>query len=272
MSLHYAGGAVVPTSQKFVDCVEPGHKATNGMGDKYFYYPVGQRTYTFGNGAGADAPPLTTTTKDQVELTVEGTIAFTLNTNCSDYKDSTGRDWPGGIIQKFNDTIGRKDWGDGSHAYATSAGEDQPKGWDAMLAIYLAKTADRSIDNEALGYTWEQLYNDPASKASWEKAVVAEIPKLVKAQAGEDYFTVNNIVLQKPEIPSALVDQLNARQAATLRAEAAKVDENVARTWPGGITAYLAYQQQLAINKAIADGKVRVIPIPQGSSIQVPVN
>lgn len=263
VSLHYSGGSF--SSQDFKACVDPGTRNVNGPGEKYFYYPTGQRTYKFAEDGG-DAGPLTASTKDQQEVVVRGTITFSLNTSCEKFTDSNGREWTGGKLQKFHDTIGRK-----FTAYSTEGGKEPGDGWDRMLGVYIRDIADRAIDNEALRYGWEQLYNSTETKAQWERDVVKAIPPLVKAQAGEDFFTINNIVLQKPDISVALKEQLAAKQAAILRGQAAAEDRKSAETWPGGVQAYLAYQQQLAINKAIADGKVRVIPVPQGSGINVTI-
>jgi hypothetical protein len=262
IALHYSGGSF--SSQTFKECISPGTRNVNGPGEHYFYYPTGQRTFKFSDDAGSDSKPLTASTKDQQELVVKGTITFTLNTSCDKFTDSTGREWPGGKLQKFNDTIGRK-----YSAYATEGNVEPGDGWDQMLGVYIKDIADRAIDNEALKYGWESLYNDVSSKAKWEQDVIGAIPALVKAQAGEDFFTINNVVLQKPDISSALKEQLAAKQAAVLRGQAAQVDQKTAESWPGGIAAYLAYQQQLAINKAITDGKVQILPVPQGVGINI---
>lgn len=262
VALHYSGGTF--SSQKFQNCVDPGTRKTYGAGDKYFYYPTGQRTFKFSNDGGSDTKPLTASTKDQQELSVSGTITFTLNTSCEKFKDSTGREWPGGMLQKFNDTVGRK-----FQAYSSDGGSEPGSGWDKMLSVYIKDTTDRAVDNEALKYGWEDLYNNVETKTQWEKDVVSKIPDLVKQLSGDDFFTINSVLLQKPDISSVLKEQLAAKQAAILRGQAAAQDQKAAENWPGGIQAYLAYQQQLAINKAITDGKVQVIPIPQGSGVIV---
>jgi len=262
VALHYSGGSF--SSQQFKECVNPGTRNVNGPGEHYFYYPQGQRSFKFSDDPGSDTKPLTASTKDQQELVVRGTITFTLNTSCTAFTDSSGREWPGGMLQKFHDTIGRK-----YSAYATDGGDEPGEGWDRMLGVYIKDLADRSIDNEALKYGWEQLYNSAESKATWEKDVVAAIPDLIRRQAGEDFFAISSIVLQKPDISTALKEQLAAKQAAVLRGQAATVDQKTAESWPGGIAAYLAYQQQLAINKAITDGKVQILPVPQGVGINI---
>lgn len=266
-ALHYNGGEY--SSKKFDACVPPSTRRNNqGWSELFFYYPQGRRDFTFSADSGADSGPLTASTKDQQELTVRGTISFTLNTSCATFTDAAGKEWKGGKFQKFHETIGSKNWG-GHRAYSTDEDAEHGAGWDDLIGVYIKNVADRAIDNEALKYTWAELYNNSAKKAQWEKDVVGAIPDLVKRQAGEDFFTINSIVLQKPDISEVLKVQLAEKQAAILRGDAAEQDKLTAKNWPGGINAYNEYQRQRSVNKAIEGGQVKVIPIPQGSSIIV---
>lgn len=260
--LHYSGGSF--SSQQFENCVNPGTREVDGPGDYHFYYPNGQRTFTFSDAPGSDAPPLRVSTKNQTELIVRGSIAFTLNTSCEKYTDPQGKEWAGGILQRFHDTIGRH-----KNAYATDGGDAQPEGWRDVLAAYVAGPAERAMDNAGLGYDWQKLYSDAAAKAEWEQTVIKELPRLILEQAGDKHFTINNIQIQKPDVPDALRNELEANQAAVLRQNTANTDKSAAENFPGGINGYLQYQQQLAINKAITDGKVQVLPVPAGSPVIV---
>lgn len=271
VALHYAGGGVMD-SRKFVKCVGPSTlKNFQGAGENFYYYPAGRRTFKFSTDAGSDAGPLTASTSDEQEITVKGTITFTLNPSCRAFTDGGGKHWPGGKLQKFHELIGAKNW-NGHRAYSTEPGEDPGAGWDAMIGVYIKDVADRAVDNEALKYRREQLYNNARDKAHWEKDVIAAIPGLVKAQAGEDFFVINNVVLQKPDISDVLKAQLANKQAAVLRSQTAETDKATATKFPGGITGYLNYQRQLAVNKAIESGQVKVLPVPQGSDIIVAPN
>jgi hypothetical protein len=229
---------------------------------------VGQRTYDFTGGPGSDTAPFSSATKDPLDVTVAGTVTFTLNVSCEPFTDKSGKNWPGGMLQKFHETIGNKKW-DGEVAYSTDGNTEPGKGWDAMLDRYIGQEIDLAVDNETLKRGWAELYGNAETKSDWARDVVGAIPALIKQQAGEDYFEIDSIILQKPDIPAALKADLAAKQSAILRAATSKVDQQTAESWPGGIQAYLAYQQQLAINKAITDGKVQVIPIPQGSGVIV---
>ena len=260
--LHYSGGAF--SSQQFEYCTQPGIRSTGGSGDFDFYYPAGQRTYVFSDRPGADAPPIRVSTKNQTELIVRGAITFTLNPSCEPYTDSTGREWKGGKLQKFHDTIGRQ-----NTAYADSGGDPMPDGWKSVLNIYVGAPAERAMDNAGIGFPWQDLYSNVDAKNAWTKAVEDRLPQLIKDQAGDDLFIINNIQLDKPDVPDSLRAELENNQAAALRQQTAQTDQQAAQNWPGGLAAYQDYQQKQAINKAISEGRVNPLIVPQGSPVIV---
>lgn len=264
IALQYGGGPF--DSHKFVQCIGSGTREVNDVNDDHYYYPVGQRDFTFSDQPGSDSAHLTSTTHDSQEISVSGTVKFTLNTDCTSFKDATGKTWPGGRIQMFHELIGAK------YDVAPTDGGQQMKrpGWDEMLRNYVGAAVDRAADNEALKYDWAKLYTDTASKAQWERDVLAQLPTILKPLTlGEDLFQINAVLLQKPDISGQLKDGLTSKQAAELRQQAAAVDQQAAQNFPGGIVGYQQYQQQQAINQAIKDGKVQVIPIPAGSPVIV---
>ena len=53
------------------------------------------------------------------------------------------------------------------------------------------------------------------------------------------------------------------------RRQAVEIDKAAAASFPGGLPAYQAYQQQQAVNEAIKSGKVQVLPVPAGSPVIV---
>lgn len=266
--LHYSGGPF--SSQNFEYCTAPGVRSIGGPGDFNFYYPAGQRTYTFrsnpdgSEAPGADAPSIRVSTRNQVELIVSGTVTFTLNPACDVYTDTTGRQWLGGKLQKFHDTIGRQ-----KVAYSEAGGEPQPSGWDDTLDLYVGAPAERAMDNAGLGYDWQSLYSDTASKNAWTADVEKRLPELISDQAGDDLFLINNVQLDKPGVPDTLRAELENNQAAALRQQTAQTDQQAAASFPGGLPAYQQYQQQQAINKAIAEGRVNPLIVPQGSPVIV---
>lgn len=258
--LHYSGGSF--SSQNFQNCIEPGTRAVDGAGDYHFYYPAGQRTFVFSDAPGADTPPIRVSTKNQTELIVRGSITFTLNTDCKPYRDADGRTWPGGVFQRFHDTIGRH-----KVAYGTNGGEQQPDGWLDVVRLYVGAPAEKAMDNAGLGYNWQDLYNNVEAKNAWQKAVEDSLPGLINAQAGGPHFVVHNVQLQKPDVPDSLKAELEKVQAATLRQQTSAIDQGAAATFPGGIQGYASYQLMLAQIKALNEG--RGVLIPQGSQVTV---
>jgi hypothetical protein len=62
---------------------------------------------------------------------------------------------------------------------------------------------------------------------------------------------------------------MTALQDQIIQNQQADQAQKLAAGFPGGINGYLDYQQKQAVNKAIADGRVQVLPIPFGSSVIV---
>lgn len=266
-ALEYEGGSF--DGKNFVACFEPGTHEYPGANDTYAYYPIGQRDFTFSNqkDARADMAALSATTKDTQEILVSGTVKLTLNTSCKEFKDPTGKVWPGGVLQMFHELIGKK-----YHAQNDAGDQPQNSGWADMLQNYVGAALDRSVDNEALNYEQLDLYSDTKSKASWERDVLDELPRVLKQLTqGVDMFKINTVLLQKPTVRGEIADALSEKQAAVLRAQASQVDQTAAKTFPGGFPAYQAYLQQQAINQAIKDGKVKVqvVQAPSGSGVIV---
>lgn len=265
-AVHYENGWLAE-GKGFEFCVNPNTYETGGVHDDNFYYPIGQRDFTFSNdkNANADSAALTSATKDAQEITVTGTVKFTLMADCSPFKDRDGHEWPGGKLQKFHELLGVK-----YQAFNTEGGLPTNAGWSALLKNYIGAAIDRAADNEALNYNLLDLYSDAKTKASWEADVKDQLPKVLNGLTqGDELFRIDSVLLQKPGIQPKIRDGLTEKQAAQLRADAVEVDKEAAKNFPGGLPAYQAYQQQLAVNEAIKSGKVQVLPVPQGSPVIV---
>lgn len=263
VALQYGAGPL--DSRTFVQCVPSATREINDVNDDHFYYPQGQRDFTFGEGEGSDSAPLTSTTSDAQEVSVSGTVKLTLTNDCSEFKDPSGKVWPGGKLQFFHETIASK-----YSAAPVDGGQQMPGGWSALLRNYVGAAMDRSTDNETLKFGWMQVYTDTAKKSEWEQSVLKQLPDVLKQLTqGVELFTINAVLLQKPKIQPQLIGGLTEKQAAELRAQAVDIDKRAAQDFPGGIPAYQAYLQQQAVNEAIKSGKVQVLPVPQGSSIIV---
>lgn len=272
IALDYSGGPF--SSQSFVQCVNPGVRSVDWPNNTMAYYPVGQHSWDFANKPGAEAPPIATTTKDPTELLVSGSVTFTLDTDCKPYTeyrlDPLGkqvkiRDWPGGLIQRWHDTVGRH-----TNAYATDGGQAQPDGWNNDISLYIGGPLQVAMNNASSHFTWGDLYNNPAAKADWQQQVEAQLQTLVDAKTGARHFIIHQVQLNKPELPGALLGELVNNQAAQVRRSTADIDKATAAGFPGGIIGLANYQLQQAIAKAIAAGQVKVIPVPTGSIVSVP--
>lgn len=218
VALLYKGGFI--QSREFKECVPAAKYDFSGPGDTYYTYPAGQRNWRFNNGEG-DAEPITFTTKDGVEMSVEGVLNFSLNTDCE-------------TLQQFHEKIGNR--------YGAHAGAD---GWRSVLGTYIAVPLDTAVDRVAQTYTYEQLYLDPVAKAEWERAVGESLPALVGQQTEGDaeYFQGFQVTLGKPEPPTEVKSALVARQTAVADAQTAraKADAQVA-----------AAEAQIAVERAEA--------------------
>lgn len=262
VALHYTDGPF--SDKKFEYCVGSGTRDTGGAADDNFYYPSGQRTFTFSRANGSDSGPLDVNTAGgQIQLIQEGQITFTLNTDCTEYKDAQGKVWPGGRLQKFHETIGAK-----MNAYTEDEDKDAGDGWGKFLNEYIGAVINKAVDNEGQKYQWMDLYGKADVRAQWEKDVKGTIPSLVKAQLGDDLIVVNNVQLQTPQVPDGIKQEMQNQQAAVLRNKTSELDKQNAQQF-SSFQEYLNYQQALAVNEAIKSGKANINITTPGQSVIV---
>jgi hypothetical protein len=262
VALHYTDGPF--SDKKFEYCVGSGTRDTGGAADDNFYYPSGQRTFTFSKAQGSDSGPLDVNTAGgQIQLIQEGQITFTLNTDCTEYKDAQGKVWPGGRLQKFHETIGAK-----MNAYTEDEDKDAGDGWGKFLNEYIGAVINKAVDNEGQKYQWMDLYGKADVRGQWEKDVKGTIPSLVKAQLGDDLIVVNNVQLQTPQVPDGIKQEMQNQQAAVLRNKTSELDKQNAQQF-SSFQEYLNYQQALAVNEAIKSGKANINITSPGQSVIV---
>jgi regulator of protease activity HflC (stomatin/prohibitin superfamily) len=265
VALHYSGGL---SSTNYIDCTGPSTKNYSGPGDQYFYYPYGQRTYTFDDGG--ESGPITVVTKDNVTMTLPGVVTFKLN---------TARDKDGNCqtLKEFHENIGIK-----YEAYFDDTGgtNGEDTGWVTMLKTYVGNQISRAANDAAKGFTSQQLYSDAKSKHDFEQAITEDIPTLVKQFSGGDYFNDWTIVLKQITPPQSIVDAYNAQQAAVAAAAAQKqqadaqvaVENAKALQTEAQVKSISQLVRVLGVEgyiqfKAIEEGKITVLPIPAGSSV-----
>jgi len=259
--LHYAGGLFEP--KKFERCIMPSSGATYlGPGDTYYSYPFGQRTFDFTGSKDAESKPITVVSKDNVQMTVAGSATLTLNTDCE-------------TLRRFHERIGLK-YG----AYLENGRTSD--GWTRMLNFYLKQPLDRALDAASQEFEWRALFNDPNTKQRWEERVGQLARQFIKETAGDEYFCQPNyaghgdcgdivLTIQKPEPPKSLVDALAAEQAAKQQNRAQQQINAKVRTELESIRDLVKVlgPEGAVLWKAIQDGKVEVVPVPQGSNINI---
>lgn len=256
VALHYSGGSF--SSQKFQDCVPSGTYRNDGPGDKHYSYPTGQRTFTFG-GPDAESDPIKVVSKDSLEMTVTGIINFNLATDCDKLKT-------------FHEQVGIKysAWTGGSDRTDGAATNDD--GWLKMLNAYLKQPLDRAMDAAALGFTARELWSSPDAKTAYENKVRELFPVFSAEQAGGAQFFENpTITVQKPELPENIAKAIAARQEAVEQNEAQKERNVTALTELEAIkkTKEVLGPEWAVIYQLGKDGKIQVLPVPEGASVQV---
>lgn len=256
-TLHYDAGPLSAT--KFSDCIPASTRDVNGPGDKYFYYPAGQRTFDFTGGDGSESKPLAVTSKDNVQLTVSGSVTFNLNSTCE-------------VLRKFHEQIGLK-----YEAYEADGTDRESEGWRQMLTIYVGQQVQRALNQTAQQFGWIQLYNDPATRTRVQQQVGAAVPGLIKQQAGDDYFENFQLTFGKPTPPDGLVQSLAAAQQAltdlqavrnrnqTVAAQGSQIEQLVKQLGPYG---YVLYRSLDLCEKDSAKCPT-YLPVPQGTNLNV---
>lgn len=216
-ALHYEGGAfsskTYPTDSGYV---KPSTKEWFGPGDTVYVYPTGQRSYDATGGDGAEHAPFTSASKDSVELATPMSVTFELKT------DETS-------LRLFHEQIGLK-----YAAYSEDGATSTSDGWARMLNFYLGQSLDATVDRVLAGYDWRAAYNDPKVRVAIQDAIQTDLPQLVKAKMGNDYFENYAVQVQRP-VPTNTDLQANIAAAQNNVAQAqaaeakAKADEAAAK-------------------------------------------
>lgn len=248
--LWYKAGPL--TSTHFDHCVGPGTRQLfGGLDDETYTYPAGIRTYEFHAGGSQDVAPVKALTKDNLELTVSGVVRFQLNTDCK-------------VLQKFHEQIGLK-----TNSFMN--GDKTSDGWNTMLATFLQQSLQRAVNEATQDFNWKDLYSSTEVKANWEKKVAELLPTYVKQGMGDEYFDNYSLTIQKPELPGDLLKALQDTQTAVEQNNAQKQRNTQVETEIQSIGKLVAILGPEGYNtyQAIKDGKINVMPIPQGSSFNV---
>lgn len=241
VAVHYNAGPISSTT--FSNCIDPGQRSVDGPGDQHFYYPAGQRFYVFDNtdNEAKDGTAFTAPSKNQQLLTISGQMRFELNTNCD-------------VLREFHEKIGLKD------------------SWEAILKTYLAQPLNRAITDATQQFIWEDLYsNTDGAQAKWEAKVKELLPAYIKQSSGGEYFTGIDVTLQRPDVSDNLRASIE-NVAKAIQENRAQAERNIQVTSElESIRALVAVLGPDGYNtyQAIKDGKISIIPVPQGTGINV---
>jgi hypothetical protein len=238
-------------------CTDPSHKERHtghGLGDRYYYYPAGQRTFDFTGGKEADSAPFGTVSKDNVQVSFAGVVTFQLDTNCD-------------TLRKFHEQIGLK--------FSAFMDDDDTTsdGWTRMVNIYIGQPLHRALATEASKNGYRDLYNNDAIKQQVEAALNTDLAAQVQSLAGGTYFGHFALKLQRPTIPEDNQKALAAEQVAVAQNNAQKAKNVQINTEIESIRALVKVlgPNGYILYKAIQDGKVTVMPIPMGNPLSIPV-
>lgn len=240
----YDAGAFSSTT--FQACIDPGRQDISGPGDASYTYPFGQRTFEFADKPDAESKPLGVVTRDNLEMTVSGVATFTLASDCA-------------TLRKFHEQLGLK----------FKAYEDA--GWSKMLSIYVGQPLDRAMDAATKSFDWKALFNDPVAKQAWEQKVKELLPGFIKEQGGNAFFGNFNVTLQQPLPPQGVRDALASAQTAKEQNTAQKNANERALT---ELDLIKKYKEVLGIQgailwRAVTDGSISIVPVPEGTSLNV---
>lgn len=200
------GYHMVKTDKKLVDCHDAGQSGWGGSGNDMFYYPAGQRTYSFtGESSEAEAKPFPVVTLDSQTLHQPGFLKFTLTSDCDALFD-------------FHKKVGLK-----YKAYTS-------EGLKRLEGDYLAVAIGNAL-NDAVGkYNWKEYYQSSTIRTTTETEMIADIQDSVNQSLGsDDWIKINSITLAKPIISDDLAAGLESVQTAQLAAQAQQQQNAVNR-------------------------------------------
>ena len=220
IAIHKGGGPFDDADDR--GCINPATRTTEDVFDDYYYYPSNQRVYDFSGSveSGSDGDRFTVVSSDGITLSIPGTVSFSLNTDCK-------------VLTAFHNDLGSR-----YQAYMTA--DDNGKyvtgdGWLQMLNIYFRPQLDATLDRVAKKYTWQQLRTDLTVKDEINKAVNAELPRLINQQIRGDnnYFIDISANILQPIAPADLVkaqEDVQTAKAQAIATEAkAKADASAAQ-------------------------------------------
>ena len=255
-AVHEEGGPL--TNPKLKNCYGPGEKGRDQFfGEKFRLYPAGPRNWLFDNVNGADTEPFSVYVKSpavqgekagqSIALKMGGEAAMTLTRDCE-------------LLKKFDSNWGRK-----FAAYMTEHDQQTPEGWDTFLSSKFNPALQNGLNYALRNYTYDQIVSDPDIRRKAQDEVAEAAQNELNRSLGEDYFENVKVTLYQPVLPEAIQKNIEQNEAAKqfntkVQTEIDTMKELVDILGPSG---YIQY-------KALQDGKISVLPVPQGSGVTIP--
>lgn len=279
VALHYSGGMF--ESQEFVACVPASTRQVNGPGEHYYYYPVGQRTFSFtGKESGGESDPIKTNTKDSQQVSVSGFVTFELNVAIEEDEDGK---MDCKQLREFHERIGYKSkaYFEGNPDFAEINVEGDEKNrqtgdnqeWRDFLSQYLKTPLDMVMDDNGQKFGWRELFQDQNAQNEFKSGVAEDLPNAVNTALGSsEFFSVLDVVISTPLPDQGLLDALKDTEVAKESNNAQKERNAVAKTKYDSIKeckeAGISETSCLAL-RALEEDKVPFYILPDGQSIQV---
>jgi hypothetical protein len=254
------------TNPKVEDCKQPGDRGRDGIADNFYYYPAGPRSWLFddspqadyrdaaGNPVGGYKVYVKSPTKDEgvagqaISILMPGEATMTLTDDCD-------------LLKAFHKNFGRK-----FAAYSEKKGDSQvSQGFIDFLTAKFSPALQNGLNLALQSSTYDKPVSDANFRQEIQDKVAEDTLKSLNRSLGDDYFTGVTVSLFQPQLPSKIQDAIDQNEAAKqfntkVETEIATMKQLVKILGPQG---YIQY-------KALQDGKITILPVPEGSGVGLP--
>lgn len=220
-------------------------QTSTGMFTTVHAYPVPQQQYTItadaANGAKSGADVVTVPSSDGVQMDIEGTLYYTLDTFDKGAKD------PYATLKQFDDNYGIRDFTFDGVTKHPWQGAD---GWNVFMNTVVRNTVNEALRKGVGGAKCSELIASCAlvqnsggaatngvptgtSKLSdVQDSIDGDLQTYINANLGGAYFTNIKFVISGVKLPTNVQDAVNAAQAefakvSTIQAQVAQAQEQV---------------------------------------------
>lgn len=276
VALHYSGGAF--SKQEFVECVPASTRQIHGPGEHYYYYPVGQRTFSFEGYETSESGPILTNTADSQKVAVSGFVTFELNV---EFGETEKGKTDCATLREFHERIGYKTqaYFEGNPDMYIDGDEKDRQGaadndqWVAFLKQYVQTPLDMVMDDNGQKYMWRDLFQDQATQDAFRAGVQADLPGAVNtALQSDEFFTVTGVTISTPDPDDGLIQKLKETEEANEAKKTQDAKNAVAQSKFDSMVdckeSGLSESTCVSL-RVIEDGTIPIYIIPDGQSVQV---